>query len=153
MSFDSVNMQGQEKQQLIIRTVKYQIAALKDLAAAKFQDAVKLNCNHDSFAEATYIVYTSTSDDETQLRECVEDALSKYDSLLDKPEVETVVREINELAFRLLKKARSKSATACCLSCGQSKVYIGIVCNTIGCGNNTWGCGCYTRCEHCGASQ
>ncbi|KAK5682251.1 hypothetical protein LTS10_005377 [Elasticomyces elasticus] len=86
--------------------VKYQVPALQDLATRKFIAAVAANWNHDSFAEAAHIVYTTTADENRALRSEVVKTLLQYGSLLDKPAVEGLVCGISGLAFELLKGSR-----------------------------------------------
>ncbi|KAK3658020.1 hypothetical protein LTR56_000772 [Elasticomyces elasticus] len=86
--------------------VKYQVPALQDLATRKFVAAVAANWNHDSFAEAAHIVYTTTPDESRALRSVVVKTLLQYGSLLDKPAVEGLVCGISGLAFELLKGSR-----------------------------------------------
>ncbi|KAK5720355.1 hypothetical protein LTR17_015072 [Elasticomyces elasticus] len=86
--------------------VKYQVPALQDLAARKFIAAVAANWNHDSFADAAYIVYTTTPEEIRALRTEVVNTLLQHGSLLDKPAVEGLVCGIIGLAFELLKGSR-----------------------------------------------
>lgn len=90
--------------------VKYQVPALKCLAAMKFAAAVESRWNHISFAEAAHIVYTTTPEDVRELRDVVADAISAHEGLLDKPEVKSVVLDINGLAYELLRKSKGLSA-------------------------------------------
>ena len=86
--------------------VKYQVPALQALAASRFQKAVDCGWDHSSFAETITLVYTSTPEETKELRKIVMESLDQHDSLLDKPEIEAAVCEINTLAFQLLKRKR-----------------------------------------------
>lgn len=83
--------------------VKYQVPALKILATNKFQAAINVAWAHPSLAQVITTVYSSTPDDVAELRDIVAVALTKRKSLLERPEIEVAVCNINTLAYRLLK--------------------------------------------------
>ena len=101
---------------------KYGIDGLKALALDKFKIQLTrhwyvdilfpfssmLTSGRDSheFAEAIHVVYNSTSVTEKDMREAVADTLGWHNRLLDKPEIEIAIMEINGLAYELLKRAR-----------------------------------------------
>lgn len=58
------------------------------------------------FAEAIHIVYNLTPSKDKDMKEAVADALGWHSKLLDKPEIEVAVMEINGLAYELLKRSR-----------------------------------------------
>ena len=93
--------------------VKYQIDGLRDLSAAKFAETVKTTWNSYGFAEAIGIVFQSTTEEVTQLRDIVTDILhDNFKALKDKPEIETAVCEIPRLAYALLKRKSEKPKPA-----------------------------------------
>ena len=59
-----------------------------------------------TLAEAIHVVYTSTPATDKEMRETVADALGWHASLLEKPEIEVAIMEINGLAYELLKRSR-----------------------------------------------
>jgi len=84
--------------------VKYQVSALQTLSAVKFTAAVQTRWDDDTFAEAARVVYTTTPEDVSVLRESVLDALQQHTSLLEKAGVEAVMREIGGLSFDFVKR-------------------------------------------------
>ncbi|TKA63295.1 hypothetical protein B0A55_10383 [Friedmanniomyces simplex] len=78
--------------------VKYQVQALQVLAASKFTAAVEASWDHDDFAEAAHIVYTTTPEEARALRNEVAKCITEHGALLDKAAVEAVVRGISGLA-------------------------------------------------------
>jgi len=58
------------------------------------------------FAEAIHIVYSSTPASDKEMREAVADTLGWHSQLLDQPEIEVAILEINGLAYELLKRSR-----------------------------------------------
>lgn len=51
------------------------------------------------------MVYNSTPSHDKEMREVVADTLGWHNELLDKPEVEVAILEINGLAYELLKRS------------------------------------------------
>lgn len=108
--------------------VKYQVDGLRDLATAKFKHSVRASWDHDDFAHAISIVYTSTADNVPQLRDIVVDVIhDHFDTLKHKAEFESVVTSIPALAYALLKRVgtisgctnghKGQGATKYCMSC------------------------------------
>ena len=58
------------------------------------------------FAEAIHLVYNSTPSSDKDMREAVADTLDWHSRLLDNPEIEIAIMDINGLAYELLKRAR-----------------------------------------------
>lgn len=85
---------------------KYQMPALRSLAASKFKTAVQANWKHVTFAEAIQMVYSSMLENTQELKEVIADVMTAHGELLDKPEIKTVVLGINGLAYELLRKMR-----------------------------------------------
>ena len=52
------------------------------------------------------MVYNSTEPSDTEMRDAVVNTLDWHKSLLDKPEIEAVICDINGLAFELLKRSQ-----------------------------------------------
>lgn len=58
------------------------------------------------FGEAIHVVYSTTPSHDKDMRETVADVLGWHGRLLDKPEIEIAIMEINGLAYELLKRSR-----------------------------------------------
>lgn len=99
---DNANMVMHAK--VFATAVKYQVPALASLAAKKFEQSAKLNYEHADFARAIKAVYTSTPEDEIELRTVVVGILGQHKELMKKPEIRSIVKSINGLAFDLLAK-------------------------------------------------
>lgn len=84
---------------------KYGIHDLKDLAREKFAAVASNDWDGKGFAVAVHTVYASTPESDYGLRNVVVDTLSEHRELLEKPEMEALVKEVNGLAFGLLKAA------------------------------------------------
>ena len=84
---------------------KYGIRDLENVAQAKFADAASRHWNTGSFPLAIQVVYSSTPDNHQGLRDVVINTISKHRELLMKAEVETLVKNVNGLAFGLLESA------------------------------------------------
>ncbi|KAK5682243.1 hypothetical protein LTS10_005369 [Elasticomyces elasticus] len=67
--------------------VKYDVPALQKLASAKFAAAASSDWNHDTFADAVRIAYTTTPDNIRALRDIVCETIHSHPSLLDKASV------------------------------------------------------------------
>lgn len=52
------------------------------------------------------MVYNTTPSSDKGMREAVADTLDLHSRLLEKPEIEVAIMEINGLAYELLKRAR-----------------------------------------------
>ncbi|TKA25335.1 hypothetical protein B0A50_06239 [Salinomyces thailandicus] len=131
--------------------VKYHVPALATLAAAKFQKAVDVNWDHNSFAVAVHLAYTTTPKESRDLRETVASAITRHDNLLYKPEVEATVCGITRLAYELLKKSRGASGTTgdvcgrCDTKFGPKKPH-GPLAKMCECGIMYRACECVIRC-------
>ena len=89
--------------------MKYQIHGLLGLAASKFKDAATAYWKHDDFVEAIYIVYSSTAEEDTQLRYIVTEILHQhFEDLEDSPVFEAAFCNITRLAYTLLKRCRGE---------------------------------------------
>ena len=84
---------------------KYGIHDLKDLAREKFADAASNAWDDSGFPLAVQTVYSSTPEGDDGLRDVVVDTLSRHRELLEKVEVETLVKGVNGLAYGLLRSA------------------------------------------------
>ena len=89
----------------------YGVCGLKELASKKFRDAVGEHWNSDDFAKAIQVVYTTTIAGDRELRQVVMDVLMNHMELLDKPDIEAVMRELPDLAFDVLKVLRENCYT------------------------------------------
>lgn len=91
-------------------SVKYHVDGLCDMAVEKFKAEVADHWNHEDLAHAIHVIYTSTADEVTQLRELAAKVLSEHlDELMEKPEVATLLRSINGLAYDILVRGRSST--------------------------------------------
>jgi hypothetical protein len=103
-----------EHAKLFAMAVKYHVDALRDLAAQKFKDEVAQHWNHEDFAHAIHLIYTTTVDDVTQLREVAAEALYNHSNeLLEKAEITALLRSINGLACDLYMRDRGKGRVNC----------------------------------------
>lgn len=99
-----------EHAKVFAMAVKYHIAALQNLATQKFKAEVAEHWDHEDLAHAIHVIYTSTAEDVTQLREVAVEALNAHrDQLLEKPEIATLLRSITGLACDLLMRSSGKS--------------------------------------------
>lgn len=85
---------------------KYGIDGLKALSLDKFKIQLTRHWDSVEFAEAIHIVYSNTPASDKDMREAVADTLGWHSHLLDKPEIEVAIMEINGLAYELLKRSR-----------------------------------------------
>ena len=116
--------------------VKYQIPALKSLAASKFSLAVDSNWKHPTFAEAARIVYITTPDNIRELRDTVSDVITTRVELLESPEIKELLLGATGLAYELLRKSRnlpmnSPISEPGCSHCGQRVVISGCSCRRV----------------------
>ncbi|KAF2434607.1 hypothetical protein EJ08DRAFT_676060 [Tothia fuscella] len=81
----------------------YEIPGLKQLAQKKFQQAASRHWNSPEFVEAIHVAYTSTVSNDKGLRQICKDVLLQHMMLLNKPEIEGILREVPDLAFDMLK--------------------------------------------------
>jgi hypothetical protein len=81
----------------------YEIPGLKSLAQKKFQQAASRHWNNIEFGEAIHVAYTSTVSEDKGLRQICKDVLLSHMTLLNKPEIEAILREVPDLAFDMLK--------------------------------------------------
>lgn len=91
--------------------VKHQVDGLRQLAKSKFIDeTTKYDAwSHDNFAQAVSIVYNSTFDTVTELRDVVKELLhAHFEELERKPDIEAVVTSIPQLSYALLKRSHAK---------------------------------------------
>ncbi|KAF7509726.1 hypothetical protein GJ744_007597 [Endocarpon pusillum] len=84
---------------------KYGIHDLKDLAREKFAAVASNDWDGKGFPVAVHTVYATTPESDYGLRNVVIDTFSEHRELLEKPEMEALVKEVNGLAFGLLKAA------------------------------------------------
>lgn len=86
--------------------VKYEVNTLRALAAEKFREGIASHWSHAEFAQALHLAYATTPDDAKELRElCVQKLSEHTDSLVKKPEIETVICSINGLAYEVRKRS------------------------------------------------
>lgn len=85
---------------------RYGIGGLKALALDKFKIQLTRHWDCQEFGEAINVVYNSTASSDKEMREAVANTIGWHGRLLDKPEIEIAIMEINGLAYELLKRAR-----------------------------------------------
>jgi hypothetical protein len=84
----------------------YGVLGLKKLANKKFRDAAREHWDSNDFAKAVEVVYTTTTSQDRGLRRVVKYVLVNHNELLDKPEIEKVVKEAPDLAYDILRGIR-----------------------------------------------
>ncbi|EDU41348.1 BTB domain containing protein [Pyrenophora tritici-repentis] len=83
---------------------KYDVVGLKDLVKEKYDRACSKYWNAPSFAASAYHVFSTTLEHDKGLRDIVFKTIATHmQTLVKKPEVETLLTEFNGLAFGLLK--------------------------------------------------
>ncbi|GIZ44816.1 hypothetical protein CKM354_000800300 [Cercospora kikuchii] len=85
---------------------QYGVGGLKALCLDKFKIQLTRHWDAVELAEAIHVVYSSTPATDKDMREAVADTLGWHNRLLDKPEIEVAILEINGLAYELLKRSR-----------------------------------------------
>lgn len=99
-----------EHAKVFAMAVKYHVDALRDLAAQKFKAEVEEHWDHEHLANAIYVIYTSTAEEVTQIREVAVEALNQHRlKLLAKPEIATLLRSMTGLACDLLMRDHSSA--------------------------------------------
>ncbi|KAH7037547.1 uncharacterized protein B0I36DRAFT_380724 [Microdochium trichocladiopsis] len=88
--------------------VFYDIDPLCVTAASKFREACRNQHSRDDFPPAAYEAYTTTEEAHRGIRDIAVDIILEYRSLLDKPELQTVMRE-TELGFDIVMAARREN--------------------------------------------
>jgi hypothetical protein len=96
-----------EHAKVFAMAVKYRVAGLGGLAAAKFKEAVTVYWENPNFTCAISVVHHSTREEVTQLRDMVADILHAHTDVFKKDEhIEQLVYRIAGLAPALLKRSR-----------------------------------------------
>ncbi|KAK5123686.1 hypothetical protein LTR85_002322 [Meristemomyces frigidus] len=85
---------------------RYGVGGLKALALDKFKIQLTRHWDSHEFAESIHVVYNTTPSSDKDLREAIADTLGWHSRLLDKPEIEVAILEINGLAYELLRRTR-----------------------------------------------
>ncbi|QIW96090.1 hypothetical protein AMS68_001608 [Peltaster fructicola] len=85
---------------------RYGVKGLKSLAHDKFKIQLTKHWDSSEFSEAIHVVYNSTPSSDKDMRETVADTIGWHGRMLEKPEIEVAIMEINGLAYELLKRAR-----------------------------------------------
>lgn len=97
-----------EHAKVFAMAVKYRVDRLRHLATLKFKEAVTTDWSHEDFAHTIHVVYNSTAEDVTELRETVADTVhSHFEELQKKPGVEVSIRSITALTYGLLTRSRA----------------------------------------------
>ena len=85
--------------------IKYQADGLRDLAEEKFRKTIPFFWNHEIFAEVVMVVFHSTPDGVSTVRDIVIDTLYNHlDALKDKKKIRAALCEIPCLAYILLRR-------------------------------------------------
>lgn len=82
---------------------KYEVVGLKDLAKEKFSRACLKFWNNANFPVAADYAFSTTPEEDKGLRDVVCKTFSEHMSIVNRPEVEAVMKGSNGLAFSLLK--------------------------------------------------
>ncbi|KAI7376996.1 hypothetical protein KC336_g19652, partial [Hortaea werneckii] len=84
---------------------KYQIPSLQSTSVKKFEEAATLAWATDEFVHAVHLIYSTTPDSDTALREVAARVILEHDDeLCNKPAMEAVIRSFDGLAYNLFKK-------------------------------------------------
>ncbi|KAI7459835.1 hypothetical protein KC367_g8948 [Hortaea werneckii] len=93
---------------------KYEIAAMKETSLRKFADKAESSWNSEDFRNAVKIVFTTTVKQDSNLRDLVARILSEHRrELAPDSAVETTVRQVDGLAYRLWKMATTGKGPTC----------------------------------------
>ncbi|KAI6799312.1 hypothetical protein KC363_g7669 [Hortaea werneckii] len=88
---------------------KYQIPSLQSTSLKKFEEAATLAWATDEFVHAVHLIYSTTPDSDTALREVAARVILEHDDELgNKPAMEAVIRSFDGLAYNLRWKRRDK---------------------------------------------
>jgi hypothetical protein len=102
---------------------KYSIPALKEASLQKFEECAQTSWKSSSFRDAVKIVFTSTPDHDKGLRDVVFRTLFLHRAeLAGDVQMETVIREIDGLAYGLWKMISALPGGPTCNACHS--VYI-----------------------------
>lgn len=107
--------------------IKYQVPGLRIFTRRAFREAFHTEWNSDAFAEVITIVFTSTPEDATDLRDMVLDKIhDQFPTLKNKPEVEEAITSTPGLVFAMLKRkcdgrTVKEETKFQCAVCHQSK--------------------------------
>lgn len=112
---DSTKVHLIEHAKLFAMAVKYQIVALQRLTIQKFEAEARQHWNHEDLPRATiHLIYTTTPDEVTELREVAVGILhTYYDYFVGRPDVQSLLRSINGLACDLLNRDHQKEKFIC----------------------------------------
>ena len=109
--------------------VKYQANDLRHFAMCSFRHAAQKAWDSDAFLEAIDIVFTSTPEDVSDLRDVVLDTIyDHFQGIMDKPEIEEVVCNHPKLTYGLMKRKTNYSqyqpltTKSACTVCHESKL-------------------------------
>ncbi|KAF3011199.1 hypothetical protein E8E13_011606 [Curvularia kusanoi] len=81
---------------------KYVVGGLKELAREKFKRSCDSHWDTPHFAAAVRYVFSSTAEDDTGLRNITIKTISTHINVLNKPEINALLNEFNDLAVGLL---------------------------------------------------
>jgi len=84
----------------------YNVSGLKELANKKFRDTAREHWDSNDFAKAVEVVYTTTPPKDRGLRQVVKYVLRNHRGLLDKPEIDTIMKEVPDLSYDVLRGIR-----------------------------------------------
>ena len=136
-----------EHAKVFAMATKYQADGLRQLAVKKFRMAACLYWDHEDFARATHVVYTSTADDVQELRAVVAGAIRiHFHDLRKKTEIDVAISGLGGLAYDILKRMKTET------QCGNSghSGYDGRI--TLKCAQ--WNCTPkFTVCKECVSSR
>jgi hypothetical protein len=91
---------------------KYEIQALKDLAAAKYKSVLPKTWNSSAFTESSGLVYNNTLDTDRMLRNAIVQEASKHVKiLLDRGEFVDLLESRGDLAVEVLKNVVSNHSS------------------------------------------
>lgn len=131
---------------------KYGIDSLKVTAKDKFAEAVTYAWNHANFVATIKLVFTTTPESDTGLRDLTIKAILEHQGVLSKkPAIENAIKNIEGLSYGLWKGlAKHAHQGPLCWACGKSSIA-----NCSRCRATFIGCDCYnmcglSKCKYCG---
>jgi hypothetical protein len=93
---------------------KYEVAAMKEVSLLKFVEKAESFWSSKDFRNAVKIVFTTTADQDRDLRDLVARILSQHRrELAPDPAVEATVRQVDGLAYRLWKMTTTEKGPTC----------------------------------------
>jgi hypothetical protein len=105
----------------------YNIPPLKNLSKTKFRKAAQTHWDSPEFGQAIEIIFTSTLYGDRGLRQVVKEIVQEHHSVMEKPEIESIMRESPDFAYDVLMSMLKKKVLLFeSISCSNCKNYSSI---------------------------